>query len=214
MTNLVKQVSIIIGTHNQPKAFAECLNSIFCWTRSLYQMILVLNDADPKTKRIAKKFASWHPDTIIINNKDNRGFASWNNQAVKFANRRFVLFLNDDTYVSFNWLESMVKLFLLTNNHGAVSKKLLRGDLPPQETPSGTCLLVERKNAHFNPAFKGYYFEDLELINRLKKKGLKVVVEKEYPITHKGRLTADTVGDINEKTAYNERVFSALTKAK
>ena len=198
------QVSIIIGTHNQYKALKRCLNSIFCFTSSGYQMILVLNGSGETIKKIVNKFSALNEDTIIIKNlKNDKSFSCWNNEAVKLANRKYVLYLNDDTFVSFRWLESMIELFESTHSCGAVGK-VLEEDKKTIKIPTGTCLLVRRENAWFDPAYYGgYYYEDLDLIKRLRKRGLKVVMETEYPILHAGRSTSDTVPEIKEKQAIN-----------
>ncbi len=207
------QVSIIIGTHNQYKALERCLNSIFCFTSSGYQMILVLNEVGEETKKIVNKFSSLNEDTIIIKNlKNDKNFSKWNNEAVKLADRKYVLYLNDDTFVSWKWLESMVNLFESTHTCGAVGK-VLEEEERTIKIPTGTCLLVRREDAWFDPAYYGgYYYEDLDLIKRLRKKGLKVIMETEYPISHVGRSTSEIIPEIKEKQAINEKIFNNIWK--
>ena len=202
------QVSIIIGTHNQYKALERLLNSIFCYTPSGYQMILVLNEVGSTTKRIVNKFVALNENTIIIKNeKNNKSFAKWNNEAVLMADRKYVLYLNDDTFVSFRWLESMVTLFETTHTCGAVGK-VLHEEERIIKVPTGTCLLVKREDAFFSPAYyNGYYYEDLDLIKRLHKRGLKVVMETEHPISHQGRTTSNTISSIKEKQSINEKIY-------
>lgn len=202
------QVSIIIGTHNQYKALERCLNSIFSFTPSGYQMIFVLNEAGATTKRIINKFIALNEDTIIIKNeKNNKSFSQWNNEAVLMSDRKYVLYLNDDTFVSFRWLESMVELFESTHTCGAVGK-VLNEDERVILTPTGTCLLVKREDAWFDPIYyNGYYYEDLDLIKRLRKKGLKVVMEGNHPINHSGMATSKTIPEIKEKQAINEKIY-------
>ena len=202
------QVTIIIGTHNQTKALERCLNSIFCFTSSGYQMILVLNEVGEGTKKIVNKFSTLNEDTIIIKNlKNDKSFSRWNNEAVKLADRKYVLYLNDDTFVSFKWLESMVDIFESHPDCGAVGKKLITDGIITT-IPTGTCLLVKREHAFFSPIYyDNYYYEDLDLINTLEKKGYKIYMENEYPINHLGRSTSNTIKDITLKQSANEKIF-------
>lgn len=210
--NKTDQVSIIIGTHNQPILFKKCLDYLFSFTSSGYQIILVLNEVSEQTKKIANNFSSRNKNTIIIKNeKNNKSFARWNNEAVLMADRKYVLYLNDDTSVSFRWLESMVDLFENTPLCGAVGKVLIEEERTVK-IATGTCLLVERINARFDPSFTGYYFEDTDLIKRLEKKGLKIVVETNFPIRHTGRATSDTRKDIINITNLNEQIFKKKYK--
>ena len=75
------------------------------------------------------------------------------------------------------------------------------------DSPTGTCLLVKRELAYFNPEFTGCYFEDLDLINTITKKGYCVMMEGEFPIFHTGRSTSDTLLNIKELTLKNEQIY-------
>lgn len=207
------QVSIIIGTHNHPEILKKCLNSIFAFTNSGYQMILVLNGAGETAKKLVNRFSALNEDTIIIKNKNNnKNFSQWNNEAVKLADRKYVLYLNDDTVVSFRWLESMVDIIDNDPYCGAVGKLLLTDSIPTK-VPTGTCLLLRREDAWFDPRYyNGYYYEDLDLIRRLRKRGFKVIMENTYPISHIGRSTSDTIPEIKIKESINEKVFRKIWK--
>lgn len=61
----------------------------------------------------------------IVDNKENLGFAAGNNKGVKFANGKYVLFLNPDTIVYPETLNTMIKFMETRPDVGASSCKLI-----------------------------------------------------------------------------------------
>ncbi len=90
-------VSIIIVNWNTKKLLRDCLTSIYEQTRSIdFEVIVVDNfSSDDSTKMVRAEF----PKVILIENKENRGFAAANNQAIAIAQGRYILLLNSDTVV-------------------------------------------------------------------------------------------------------------------
>jgi len=202
-----QDVTIIIGTHRNFALLRNCLRTLYAYTLAGYELIIVDNATDiPSKKLIALYQRLLEKDLkVIINPDNNKGFAEWNNQAVNQANRKYVLFLNDDTVLVPEWLTSMLELTKV-ENWGAISKKLL--DRNGKETwhkgkKSGevdeapaTCLLVKREDAYFDEEFRGYYFEDLDLILRLKRRGLKIIAERTRPIYHIGAASTQKIDPV------------------
>jgi GT2 family glycosyltransferase len=50
------------------------------------------------------------PKTVIIENKENLGFAAANNQGIRAARGKYIATLNNDTKLDNNWLSSLVNL--------------------------------------------------------------------------------------------------------
>jgi len=72
---------------------------------------------------VQKKF----PSVTIIANKDNRGFAKANNQAIRQANGEYVLLLNPDTVVEEDTFEKAIRFM---DNHpeaGGLGVKMIDG---------------------------------------------------------------------------------------
>jgi GT2 family glycosyltransferase len=68
------------------------------------------------------------PDVSLIVNDENRGFAAANNQAVRLAKGRHVIFQNPDTIVLGEALQTMVQFMDRHPEAGAVGCKLLNAD--------------------------------------------------------------------------------------
>jgi GT2 family glycosyltransferase len=64
-------------------------------------------------------------DVKIIENKYNAYFCGGNNQALSFINSEYVALLNNDTYVSNNWLEELVKIMDSDLSIGACQSKIV-----------------------------------------------------------------------------------------
>ena len=120
-------VSIIIVSWNTRQITWDCLKSVYTQPkRNNYEVIVVDNaSSDDSVNMIRRDF----PDVIIIENKDNRGFAAANNQGIEVAKGRYILLLNSDTIV----LENVVQ------------KTMLYADKHPEAAVVG-CQVLE--NAH------------------------------------------------------------------
>ncbi|MEZ5070240.1 MAG: glycosyltransferase family 2 protein [Bacteroidales bacterium] len=69
-------------------------------------------------------------NTYLVISPVNRGFAAANNLGLKHAKGEYILFLNNDTVVSFDFLRKLTDTFRIAPNIGAVSPKILYFDQP------------------------------------------------------------------------------------
>lgn len=204
------QVTVIVGTRTNPETFSRFVTTLFGYTSTSIGLIIVLNEADKRNVSIAYRAKNFFPETILLRNKSYKSFAHWNNDAVILSRKPLILYLNDDTALTFRWLDSMLEM--MDETVGAVGKKLLNEDKTDQiSEATGTCLLVRREDAWFDPSFTGYYYEDLELIERIGRSGRKIVIEKEHPIFHVGRGTSSLIPDMPELQERNRKKYTLLT---
>lgn len=100
-------LSIIILSYNTKKLLRTCLESIKKYeVRSMKYEVIVVDNAssDGSAEMVKKEF----PDIRLFANKENIGYTKGNNQGVKEAEGKYVLFLNADTLVYEKTLETMV----------------------------------------------------------------------------------------------------------
>ena len=89
-------VSIIIVNWNTCDLLRNCLRSIAAQTSSRHEIIVVDNASrDGSADMVRVEF----PDTRLIANAVNGGFAAANNQGLQIAHGRMVLLLNPDTLI-------------------------------------------------------------------------------------------------------------------
>lgn len=91
------EVTIIIVNWNTCGYLRGCLTSIYDQTRDIDFEVIVVDNAshDGSPDMVKQEFSR----VILIENIENRGFASGNNQAMAIARGRYLLLLNPDTLV-------------------------------------------------------------------------------------------------------------------
>ena len=116
-------VSIIIVNWNTCKITCECLQSVHEQTVKSKIEVIVIDNAstDDSVRMIKEKF----PQVRLIENSANRGFAAANNQGIRVAKGRYLLFLNSDTLVL----------------DGAIDKVVSFADGNPDAAVVGCCVL-------------------------------------------------------------------------
>lgn len=122
-------VSIIIPAYNQYNYTKTCLWSILQNTTISYEIILADDNSDDKTKDI-KDFIG---NLNVVRNKQNLGFLKNCNNAAKSAKGKYILFLNNDTQVTANWLDSLVETIEKDSTIGLVGSKFIYPDGSLQE---------------------------------------------------------------------------------
>lgn len=116
-------VSIIIPVFNQWPYTEKCLKSIQQYTTYPHEIIIIDNGSKDETV----KELTGNSAIKLLTNPHNLGFARACNQGAKIARGELLLFLNNDTIVTPDWLRSMVNL-LTDSKIGVVGNKLLFPD--------------------------------------------------------------------------------------
>lgn len=124
-----KLVSIIIPVYNKLHHTKRCVKSILKNTSyPHYEVIIIDNASSDGTAEYLAKIKAKHDSIQIISNKDNQGFARASNQGAKHSKGKHLLFLNNDTKVLPNWMDSMVEIIENDPSVSAVGSKLLFPD--------------------------------------------------------------------------------------
>lgn len=124
------RVSIVIPVFNKALYTYNCLLSLQQCDTDIAQQIIVVDNAssDETTDMLAQI-----QGIEIISNPDNRGFVEACRQGAARATGEFVLFLNNDTQVTENWLASMLAIADADAKVGIVGSKLIYPDGRLQE---------------------------------------------------------------------------------
>ena len=117
-------VSIIIPVVNNLKHNRECLESLFEHTPAsiLHEIIIVDNNS---TDGSLQYFQSLGQNIRLIANSNLRTFAESCNQGAKEAKGEFLLFLNNDTYVTAGWLPPLLTSLQKDQEIGLLANKQL-----------------------------------------------------------------------------------------
>ena len=124
------EVSIIIPVYNQFEYTYKCIKSIVENSGDVKYEIIVANDCSTD---ITLSIADIIYGIKVINNEKNLRFLLNCNNAAKYANGKYILFLNNDTQVQNNWLKPLVELIERDEKIGMVGSKLVYPDGRLQE---------------------------------------------------------------------------------
>lgn len=125
----MKTIAIVILNWNGTKDTNQCLESIekcqmFRQRRIKCQIVVVDNGSREKFKVQSEKLKV---EVKIIRNEENLGFAGGNNVGIRFALKHgvdYVLILNNDTIVSKNLVEELVKVADSNEKIGIAAPKI------------------------------------------------------------------------------------------
>ena len=97
--------SIIIPHYNNESIIVNCLKSLYKHTPSNHEIIVVDNNSSDNSINIIKENFD---QTTIIKSDVNLGYAGGCNLGVKNAKNDFLIFLNNDTEVTENWINPLI----------------------------------------------------------------------------------------------------------
>jgi len=119
-------LSIIIVSYNTKEFLINCIKSITDTVKSVScEIIVVDNSSSDETIKELSKLKTKIPNIKLIENKENQGFSKANNQGVKIAKGKYILFLNPDTVIHENTLQIMFEFMEENKKVGAATCKVL-----------------------------------------------------------------------------------------
>lgn len=100
-------ISIIVLNYNGKRYLKECFSSIYLlnYPNCKYEVIMVDNGSSDDSVAFVKSNFPW---VIVVQLKKNYGFGGGNNRSIKYARGNYLVFLNNDTMVTKDWLSTLV----------------------------------------------------------------------------------------------------------
>ena len=121
-------VSIVIPIYGQKAMTEDCLRSLFATEAGCpFEVVLVDNGSDGETAAMLDSWAARQPRIKLVRNWENLNFALGCNLGFAATRGAIVVFLNNDTLVTADWLRPLVAA-LDDPQVGAVQPKLLYPD--------------------------------------------------------------------------------------
>ena len=120
-------ISFIIVNWNTCDLLLDCLHSIRnTVTGFTYEIVVVDNGSgDGSVQAVKKQFGS---QALLIENRDNRGFARANNQALGIAQGRFIILLNTDTILQEGSISTLIAFLENNPSAAAVGPRMIDRD--------------------------------------------------------------------------------------
>ena len=103
------RVSVIVLTYNNIEFTKACLRSIESesnWPQ--LEIIVVDNASSDGTREYLLQWAQAHDHRKVVLNERNLGFSAGNNVGLAAATGEYLVLLNNDTYVTPNWVRTLV----------------------------------------------------------------------------------------------------------
>ncbi len=126
------KIYIIIVTWNSANHLADLFLSLYDmdYSTGAWELVVVDNGSQDKTLDILHNWQKkMYNFSTIIRNPKNEGFASANNQAIKYALRNqpdYIVLLNDDVVVETDWLDKIIQVMDQNKNIGLAQPLITR----------------------------------------------------------------------------------------
>jgi glycosyltransferase involved in cell wall biosynthesis len=113
MKNSIPLITVIIPTFNRAGLLANCLKSLAFLDFSLEKLeIIIIDDASvDETEKIVNLFKNRFHYIIYQKNNENQGVSFSRNKGLSLARGKFIVFLDDDCFVSPDWLKAILGTF-------------------------------------------------------------------------------------------------------
>ena len=215
-------VSIIIPVYGSPEYTDRCLESLV-WSCSDYSLVLVDNSGT---------YSTTHRTDIFLRPESNLGFAAGCNVGAKSCDTEILLFLNNDTLGTQDWLANLMSAFddkevvmagpriihpdltLQTSGirtwhgNGSAGGEELRDDGPTRDVDgvTGACMAIRRevfdKFNGFDTNFVNGW-EDVDLCLQVREAGLRIrYVAQSEIIHHESASGPERWAHVYENIAY------------
>ena len=100
-------VNIIIPVWNGLEHTRKCIDNIYANSGLNFKIIAIDNASDTPTKTYLEQLNKEHSNFTLIRNEQNLGFIRASNQGLKLSKSPYSCLLNNDAYVTKNWLERL-----------------------------------------------------------------------------------------------------------
>lgn len=107
-------ISIILPVHNTSSYLEECLNSIHNQSFKNYELICVDDGSSDNSYEILKKYEKIITNCKVIQ-QSNQGVASARNEGLRNVNGDYIIFIDSDDFIEYNYLERLYNESCNTN---------------------------------------------------------------------------------------------------
>ena len=129
--------SIVVVNWNGRQYLKPCLRSLQQQTFQDFEVIVVDNGSTDGSVQLLATAFGW---VRLIRNRENRGFAAANNQAIRASNAPFVATLNNDTRPEPGWLDALMYAIESNPRVGSCASHMLFADRPGMINSAGIAI--------------------------------------------------------------------------
>ena len=186
------KVSIIVPVYNVSNYLEKCLNSLINQTLKDIEIIVVNDGSTDNSLDVAKKFEEKHSNILKVYSKKNGGLSDARNFGLKYANGKYIAFVDSDDYVKNDMFLKMYNYGVKNNLDVIVSDTLIKDENSEYVLKSNlnyssdtlknyviaypmACIRIIKRDILKDFEFKkGIFYEDLESMPSLVLKTSKI----------------------------------------
>jgi O-antigen biosynthesis protein len=206
----MNEVIISILTYNKLEYTKKCLETLLERTAPYYRIVVSDNGSTDKTVEWLKSLEN---KILLIENKQNLGFAKAHNKIIEMYPNHDIILMNNDIEVPYNWLPRLIEKKDF-ENLGAVSPAIItkngldvgailddkgRGQslINDNSEPTwitGSCMYIARSTINSIGLLDNtynFYFEDVDYCVRMKKQGIAFACNQDVQIIHHNSVSSN-----------------------
>jgi hypothetical protein len=103
-------ISIVVPVYNVEKYLKECLDSLVNQTLDSYQIIIVNDGSTDSSLDIINEYKNNYNDLIKVIDQKNGGLSSARNSGIKFAEGKYLAFIDSDDFVEIDMYKKMIDI--------------------------------------------------------------------------------------------------------
>ena len=109
------EVTIVIPVYNSEKYIGRCIDSILNQTFQDFELLIINDGSKDNSQEVVEEYKSRYPNKITLINQENKGVSKTRNEAIKIANGKYIMFIDNDDYIDNNYIEIYVTKINQTN---------------------------------------------------------------------------------------------------
>lgn len=105
------RATVVLLTYNSlEETTRPCIDSLYKYTPvSDFQLVIVDNMSTDGTREYLENLEKSHANITLHLNKKNEGYAAGNNRGIELAEYPYIVLLNNDTLVTPDWLQTILR---------------------------------------------------------------------------------------------------------
>ena len=219
----LKKCDIIIPVWNELESTKECIDRLKRHTYHPYRLIVIDNGSLTPAMEYLESLKGAFPGYVLIRNDKNLGFVKAVNQGMAESTNDYLCILNNDAYVTDNWLTSLIDTVETgprnigianpaSNIFGQGDKDGERGEYQELDSCRGFCMLIRKEVisgiGNFDEVYGMGYFEEKDFCKRAVNEGYICIRAKSSYVFHKDKLSFNKLGNRDKIFSENERIYN------
>ena len=102
------EVTVIVPVYNSEKYIKKCIESILNQTFKKFELLIINDGSKDNSQKIIEEYQKKDPERIVIVNQENKGVSRTRNEAIKMANGKYLMFIDNDDYIDKDYRETFV----------------------------------------------------------------------------------------------------------